>query len=218
MSRTAYDSVLASVKDAADLARVHEIATAYGLGADAPEWTIVALFREGGIAELRSLVKQLQELAPKIGEKVLKDARELCKTDLDARTKFGEKLQADLEKESDDAVAALEQMQVDLLAKSTTKATKAVTRVVLSAIRGELQQLREEAASQAVTTALANRASWFETLVFFVYAVAATGYDVWSWIATPRVGLTVVVISIVVGAFIASITIAKPAFVKIGIR
>ena len=45
MSRTAYDSVLASVKDAADLARVHEIAASYSLGPDAPEWTIVALFR-----------------------------------------------------------------------------------------------------------------------------------------------------------------------------
>jgi len=83
MSRTAYESVLASVKDAADLARVHEIATSYSLGPDAPEWTIVALFREGGIVEMRSMIETYQKISDGIIAGVKKeylDNRDLVRT------------------------------------------------------------------------------------------------------------------------------------------
>jgi len=83
MSRTAYESVLASVKDAADLARVHEIATSYSLGPDAPEWTIVALFREGGIVEMRSMIETYQKISHGIIAGVKKeylDNRDLVRT------------------------------------------------------------------------------------------------------------------------------------------
>ena len=99
MSRTAYESVLASVKDAADLARVHEIATSYSLGPDAPEWTIVALFREGGIVEMRSMIETYQKISDGIIAGVKKeylDNRDLVRT---SNTKFLEqfkKLKTDI--------------------------------------------------------------------------------------------------------------------------
>ena len=75
MSRTAYDSVLANVKDAADLARVHEIAASYSLGPDAPEWTIVALFREGGNVEMRSMIESYRKISDGIIGGVQKEYR-----------------------------------------------------------------------------------------------------------------------------------------------
>lgn len=162
-----------------------------------------------------ALEAKLTKISSETSAKVLEDARKLCADDLAARTKFGEKLQADLKKESDDAEAAVTRIQEDLLAKINTKATKAVTRVVLSAIRGELQQLREDAGSQSVALEIKNRVSWFESLAFFLYAIFAAGFGVWVWIANPHIALIETLSSLVVGLVLASITVAKPTIARI---
>lgn len=210
MSRAAYDSVLANASPT-DLARVHEIATTYGLSPDAPEWTIVALFREGGIVELRDLLSRLENLAPKISEEVFANARQLCVDDLADRTAFEKREKNAREQEKADAINALEELQAAIISDVTKNAALETIKMLLSSINGELQKKTDA----AVVASLRNQSSSFELFVFLLYTISATSFDTWLWITSHRVSVIFIGFSFIIWIAIAAITVLKPALANI---
>lgn len=220
-----YERLLGTKLDPAGRERLWRIKDKFNLKNDDFWWKFFFVLEhyeslyEAIPAEIESvgsgLVKKLTSISAETTQKVLEDARELCADNLAARKRFSEVEHTYRQAARKEHREQLEDLDKKLAAQIKVDVSGKAVELIMSSIRGELTRMTSEAAAARVALEIKNRSTLLDTFSFVVYAITATSFDVWSWIVNPHIGLIAVPVSIIVGAFIASISIARPYIARI---